>query len=160
LRRAEYARRELLSALANGSLQSVATVLKAGLIYFLLVFGAGFALAFIRLPFLVPRFGIRIAELMEAPVMLAVIVWASRRLAHRTPDLTRLYRLLAGVFALTLLVTAELILAYLLDNRSPSQYIASRDPISGSVYILSLAFFAVAPALWITPPPTRPQSSP
>ena len=57
-------------------------ILKAGLTYFLLVFGAGFALAFIRIPFLVPAFGVRTAELMETPVILAVIAWASRRLVR------------------------------------------------------------------------------
>ena len=124
------------------------SILKAGITYFVLVFGAGFALAFVRLPFLVPRFGVRAAELMEAPVMLAVIFWASRRLAQRNPAMSRPARFAAGVSALILLVTAELALAYFLGARSPSQYIASRDPISGSVYLASLVFFALAPALW------------
>jgi hypothetical protein len=123
-------------------------VLRGGLVYFLIVFGAGFALAFIRLPFLVPRFGVRTAELMETPVMLAVIVWASWRLARQNPTLGRPLRLAAGLFAFILLVVAELLVAVLLGARSPSEYIASRDPVSGSVYLASLVFFAVAPALW------------
>lgn len=126
--------------------------LKAALIYFLLVFGAGFALAFVRLPFLVPRFGVRAAELMEMPVMLAVIIWASRRLAHNYPELKRTGRLAAGLVAFLFLVSAELFVAYSLGALSPSQYIASRDPISGSVYLASLVFFAVAPALWNSGP--------
>ncbi len=127
-------------------------ILKAGLMYFLLVFGAGFALAFVRLPFLVPRFGVRAAELMETPVMLAVIIWASRRLAHNHPPWERPGRLAAGLVALLFLVSAELAVAYLLGAQSPSQYIASRDPISGSVYLASLLFFVVAPALWNSGP--------
>jgi hypothetical protein len=123
-------------------------ILKAGLVYFLLVFGAGFALAFVRVPFLVPAFGVRIAELMETPIMLAVIVWASRRLARTQPAFSRGQRLAAGILALACLVVAELAVAYFLGARSPSQYIASRDPVSGSVYFASLVFFAVAPALW------------
>lgn len=123
-------------------------ILKAGLVYFLLVFGTGFALAFVRIPFLVPRFGIRAAELMEMPVMLGVILWASRRLAHRHPGLTRTRRLAAGMLAFALLVSAELAVAYALGARSPAQYLASRDPVSGSVYLASLLLFAVAPALW------------
>ena len=51
---------------------------KAGLLYFALVFGTGFLLGPIRLLWLVPRFGTRIAELMEMPVMLVVIVLAAR----------------------------------------------------------------------------------
>jgi hypothetical protein len=132
-------------------------ILKVGLIYFLVVFGAGFALAFVRLPFLVPRFGARTAELLEMPVMLTVIVWASWRLARRHPELSRPARIGAGLFALVLLVGAEFLVAYFLGAHSPSQYIASRDPVSGGVYLASLVVFAVAPALWISRP--RPNNS-
>ncbi|KIF83116.1 hypothetical protein [Noviherbaspirillum autotrophicum] len=123
-------------------------VLKAGLIYFLIVFGTGFALAFVRIPFLVPRFGVCMAELLEMPVMLAVIVWASRRLVRRHPELSRSSRLIAGIVAFALLVSAELAVAYFMSNRTPGQYVASRDPVSGGVYLASLLIFAVAPALW------------
>lgn len=130
------------------SQSTLPSVLRAGLIYFLIVFGAGFALAFIRLPLLVPRFGVRAAELMEMPVMLAVIAWASWRLAKRHAELGRGSRLLAGLFAFALLATAELLLAWFLGPGSPTEYIASRDPVSGSVYLVSLVIFAVAPAMW------------
>lgn len=123
--------------------------LKAGLVYFLIVFGTGFALAFVRIPFLVPALGVRTAELLEMPVMLAAIGWASHRLALRHRDWGRTRRLSAGLFALALLVCAELGLAYVLDGRSPGEYVASRDPVSGSVYLASLLVFAAAPALWI-----------
>ncbi len=127
-------------------------ILKAGLVYFLLVFGAGFALALVRIPFLVPRFGVRMAELAETPVMLLVILWASHRLARHTPLLGRPARLASGCTAFVLLISAELALAYFMGVRSPSQYIASRDPVSGSVYLGSLVFFAIAPALWNSGP--------
>tara|TARA_R110002020_G_scaffold23941_2_gene79204 strand:+ start:537 stop:956 length:420 start_codon:yes stop_codon:yes gene_type:complete len=130
------------------SQSTLPSVLRAGLIYFLIVFGAGFALAFIRLPLLVPRFGVRAAELMEMPVMLAVIAWASWWLAKRHAELGRGSRLLAGLFAFALLATAELLLAWFLGPGSPAEYIASRDPVSGSVYLVSLVIFAVAPAMW------------
>ena len=45
---------------------------KAGVLYFALVFGAGFVLGTIRTLGVVPRVGARIAELMETPVMLVV----------------------------------------------------------------------------------------
>lgn len=142
----------------------VMRILKAGLVYFLLVFGAGFALAFIRIPFLVPAFGVRTAELMEMPVMLAVIAWASRRLARTHPSFPRGERLAAGMLALALLVAAELGVAYFLGARSPGQYLASRDPVSGGAYLASLVFFAVAPAVWTgraTPnPPSGPMAHP
>ncbi|MCO5102055.1 MAG: hypothetical protein M9885_14380 [Burkholderiaceae bacterium] len=122
-------------------------ILKAALAYFLVVFGTGFALALVRVPVLVPRLGVRTAELIEMPVMLGVIVWASRRLARRNPALARGERLTAGCVAFVLLVSAELIVAGLVGS-SPGEYVASRDPVSGAVYLASLLFFAVAPALW------------
>jgi hypothetical protein len=127
-------------------------LLRAAALYFLQVFGAGFALACIRIPLLAPRFGGRVAELMEMPVMLAVIVWASRRLAQRHPGFGRGGRLAAGMAAFCLLVGAELGVAWAFGARSPAEYIASRDPVSGGVYLASLVFFAVAPALWRVAP--------
>ncbi len=135
-------------------------ILRAGFVYFLIVFGAGFALALIRIPFLVPRFGVRTAELIEAPAMLLVILWASRYLARRNAPLGRPARLAAGCTAFVLLVAAELGVAYFLGARSPSDYLASRDPISGSVYLASLVFFAVAPALWAPSAGTGPSFKP
>jgi len=126
--------------------------LEPAVLYFLQVFATGFALAFIRIPLLVPRFGVRVAELMEMPLMLAVIAWASYRIARRHPELGRGRRLAAGLLALGLLVCAELAIAMALGADSPGEYIASRDPVSGSVYLASLLFFAMAPALWRTRP--------
>ena len=53
-------------------------IIEAGFIYFLLVFGLGFVLGAIRVPFLVPRLGKRKAELLEMPFMLLGIVLASQ----------------------------------------------------------------------------------
>ena len=60
-------------------------IAKAGALYFALVFGAGFLLGPVRLEFVAPRLGARMAELIEAPVMFVVILassrWVLRRLA-------------------------------------------------------------------------------
>jgi hypothetical protein len=45
-------------------------VVKAGALYFAVVFAAGFALGAIRTRWVAPRAGTRMAELMEAPIML------------------------------------------------------------------------------------------
>jgi hypothetical protein len=42
-------------------------ILKAGVLYFAVIFGAGFVLGLIRILWLVPRLGTRVAELLEAP---------------------------------------------------------------------------------------------
>ncbi len=122
--------------------------LSAAAAYFGLVFGAGFMLGAIRVPFLVPRLGERVAELAEMPVMLVVIVLAARFVVRRfgAPPPVSAW-LPVGALALAFLVGAELALAALLQSRSVGDYVASRDPISGSVYLAMLGVFALMPAI-------------
>jgi hypothetical protein len=125
-----------------------APAIKAGLAYFALVFGAGFVLGALRVSFLVPRFGERIAELGEMPLMFAVIVFAARFVTRRFAIPRSIpARLGTGLLALGLLLAAELLLAVVLQERSLADYLASRDPVSGSVYLAMLALFALMPAL-------------
>ncbi len=122
--------------------------IRAGLAYFGLVFGAGFVLGALRIPFLVPRLGERLAELVEMPIMFAVIVAAARFVTRRFgvgPSVPA--RLATGLLALGLLLAAELLLTLAVSGRSPAEYVASRDPVSGSVYLAMLAVFAVMPLL-------------
>lgn len=114
--------------------------------YFALVFGTGFALGAIRVPLLVPRLGVRMAELIEMPVMAVVIVLAARFIVRRFAlPTTAALRLVVGGAALALLVAAELLLAVALQGQTVAAYIASRDPVSGSVYLLMLGVFALMP---------------
>ncbi|MBN8284218.1 hypothetical protein [Zoogloea sp.] len=120
--------------------------IKAGMAYFALVFGAGFVLGALRVPFLVPRLGERTAELIEMPFMLVVIVMAARFIVRRfgLPG-TAPARLGAGLLALAVLLGAEVLLAVLLQDRTLGEYVASRDPVSGTVYLAMLALFAAMP---------------
>ena len=120
--------------------------LKASLTYFALVFGTGFLFGIIRVPFLVPRLGVRTAELIEMPLMFLAILFAARYVVRRFALLTSA-RLATGLIALALLLTAELTLAMVIQRESLAAYIASRDPISGSVYLLMLGVFALMPRL-------------
>jgi hypothetical protein len=128
--------------------QHVTKVLKAGVLYFVLVFGAGFALGPVRILWVVPRFGTRTAELIETPIMLVAIIasarWIVRRLA--VPS-TASSRLGMGCVALSLLLVAEFTLVLWLRGMSVSEYLASRDPVSGTVYYATLAVFAAMPLL-------------
>ncbi|MBL8429083.1 MAG: hypothetical protein JNJ95_04220 [Dechloromonas sp.] len=127
--------------------------IKAGTSYFALAFGAGFVMGMIRVPFLVPRLGERIAELIEMPFMLVVIVLAARFVIRRFALPARsLVRLGTGLIALGLLVAAELLLAVALQDRSLGDYIASRDPLSGSVYLAMLILFALMPLILLRRP--------
>jgi hypothetical protein len=121
---------------------------KAGVVYFALVFGAGFALGSVRVPFLVPRIGERLAELIETPIMFVVIAWAARFVTRRFAlHTSAAARLGAGLIALALLLAAELVLVLVLQGRSIGEYVASRDPVSGSVYLAMLVLFALMPSI-------------
>jgi hypothetical protein len=122
--------------------------LSAGVRYFAVVFGAGFVLGTIRLLWAVPRFGPRIAELLEMPIMLVVIVVAARWVVRsRTVPLTPSRRLGMGGVALALLLIGELTLALGLRGLSIRDDLAGRDPVSGTVYLVMLGVFAMMPWL-------------
>lgn len=123
-------------------------ILKAGILYFVAVFGSGFVLGIIRTLWIVPRFGTRKAELMEAPIMFVIIVVAARWVALR-PGLraSPLARLAAGLFALGLLLLSEFTVVLWIRGLTIADYLASRDPVAGAVYALLLAAFALMPML-------------
>ena len=123
-------------------------IVRSGLLYFALVFGAGFVLGTIRTLWVVPRFGERNAELMEAPLMLAVTFLAARWMErHSLLPSAQAARLGVGLVALALLLAAEFAVVLRLRGLSIAEYVATRDPVAGAVYLLSLGFFALAPLL-------------
>ncbi|HMZ82610.1 MAG TPA: hypothetical protein PLL06_23140 [Acidobacteriota bacterium] len=127
---------------------SFRTILKTGLLYFLLVFGVGFILGPIRILWLVPRLGERYAELIEMPLMLAAIILVARWMIRRfqIPTDTGV-RLGMGFLAVVLLISVEFTMVLKLRALTLEQYFQSRDPISGTVYYLMLVVFALMP--WI-----------
>ena len=127
---------------------TIMQILRAGVLYFVLVFGAGFVLGIVRTLWVVPRVGTRTAELMETPVMLVVTVLAARWIVLRlaVPHFLSA-RLGMGAIALGLLLTAEFELVLWLRGISIGTYLATRDPVSGTVYYVMLALFAIMPLL-------------
>ena len=122
--------------------------MRASFSYFALVFAAGFVLGVVRTSVLVPRIGVRMAELSEMPFMLVVIFVAARYVsAWFNLPAKATVRLGVGLLALACLMATELLLALLLQNLTPAQYLATRDPVSGSVYLGMLGLFALMPAL-------------
>jgi len=121
-------------------------ILKAGVLYFALVFGTGFVIGSFRILWVVPRFGTRIAELMEAPIMFVVIIVAARWIVGRLalPYIVSI-RLSMGCIALGLLLIAEFTLVLMLRGLSLSEYLSSRDPVSGTVYCAMLGVFTIMP---------------
>jgi hypothetical protein len=126
----------------------VSQTIRAGFVYFVIVLGTGFILGAFRVPILVPRIGERWAELAEMPIMATVIYIAAGFILRRFPEVASPSRsLMAGVLALALSVAAELALATVLQDRTLAEFIASRDKVSGSVYLALLLVFAVMPRI-------------
>ena len=123
-------------------------ILKAGALYFALVFAAGCVLGPFRILWAVPRFGERMGELMETPIMLVVIILAARWIARRVIASPAPSTLLGvGCVALGFLLVAEFTAVLWLRGLTIGEYFASRDPVSGAVYIVMLGVFAVMPLL-------------
>jgi hypothetical protein len=123
-------------------------IFKAAALYFLAVFAVGFALGIVRVLWAAPRFGERAAELAEMPLMLAAIFaaagWVVRRFAiPHAPSAS----IGVGLIALGFLLSAELTVVLGLRGLTFSEYVSTRDPVSGAAYFLMLVVFAVMPWL-------------
>ncbi len=81
---------------------------------------------------------------METPIMLVVTIVAARWIVlHFAVPSTPSSRLGMGCIALVLLLLAEFGFVLWLRGLSIRDYLATRDPVSGTVYYVMLAAFAV-----------------
>lgn len=138
----------VLGCNARMSDSTVIQVLKVSALYFAGVFAVGFLLGAIRTLWVEPKLGTRVAELIEAPIMLLVVTFAARTIVRRHVELSqRRHWLTVGLVALTLLLVVEFTAVLRLRDLSLSEYFATRDPVSGTVYYVLLGLFAVMPLL-------------
>lgn len=93
-------------------------ILQAAALYFLLVFGAGFVLGTGRVLIVIPLLSERVAELLEMPLMLGVIVFAARWIVR--------YRLAAPRLSTTLSV-GFLSLGIIIIRRARRGNVAQRN---------------------------------
>lgn len=124
------------------------TALKAGIAYFALVFGAGFVLGTMRVLVLVPVLGSRAAELLEMPVMLAVVFLAARWLTRRfavPPQAGP--RLFMGAVALALSLAVDFTVVLKLRGMTLQQYFDTFDPVAGGAFYGALLVMALMPWL-------------
>lgn len=121
-------------------------ILKAGALYFTLVFAVGFVLGTIRTLWIAPALGARTAELIEEPIMVGVSIFAARWVVRwlRFPVDWR-SRLALGCVALGLMLLAEFTFVLWIRGLTLREYLAARDPISGGAYVLALVAFALMP---------------
>jgi hypothetical protein len=122
--------------------------LRAGAIYFLIVFAAGWVMAPIRALLLIPRLGSTGGYAIEAVIMLIVMalaaLWAIRRFAVPADSTSRIAMGLAG---LVLLLIAELLGSWWIRGLHPVDYVGSFDPLTGLISLILYAVFAAMPAL-------------
>lgn len=123
-------------------------ILRLSLLYFALVFGAGFVLGPIRVLILEPRLSVRLAELLEMPVMLLVIWvaagWIARRFAQNTSALDKLR---VGVLTVVYVLSADVAVGVFLRGMTVTQVFSRRDVVSSIAYYGLLALCAVM--LWL-----------
>lgn len=121
---------------------------RAGFVYSALVFGTGFILGCVRVPFLAPRLGERWAELAEMPVMAAAVVYSARLVERRFSLSTDVAtRLAVGGIGLIFLLAAELALVRPLRDESIAEYVAGKDRLAGTVYVAMLGLYTLMPLL-------------
>jgi hypothetical protein len=120
--------------------------IRAGALYFAIVFPVGFALGALRTLIIAPRLGETLAVLLEAPVILTVsgfvAAWCVRRL--KVPAAPR-SRLAMGGVAFALLMVAELGVSLIVFDRSISQYLAGYRSAAGALGLGAQLAFAWAP---------------
>jgi hypothetical protein len=114
-------------------------------LYFTLVFGAGFLLGCIRVPFIEPLLGARVSELLEMPVMFVAIVLAARLIVLRSVGLSDSDLLMVGSGAAVLILAADVLVGVLLRGLSLWEVFTARDPVSGAAYYLMVLICAAMP---------------
>jgi pimeloyl-ACP methyl ester carboxylesterase len=123
-------------------------VLKAAGLYFLAVFAAGLALGTLRVLWLVPQVGGRAAELLEMPLMLAVMIYAARAVVRRYALPSRpSVRLGVGLLAAAFILAVELGIVLPVRGISFGEYWDHLDPVAGSFYYMLLGVYALLPLL-------------
>ncbi|HXJ00933.1 MAG TPA: hypothetical protein VNH44_06905 [Micropepsaceae bacterium] len=123
---------------------------KAGLVYFAIVFVAGFALGAVRILYVVPHLGATGAVLIELPVML-VISWIACGVVVRRFAIPQHmgHRLTMGTVAFVLLMLAELALARVAFGLSPEQFVNAFATPNGAIGLVGQIAFALFPLMHV-----------
>lgn len=123
-------------------------VLKAGVIYFLIVVGAEFVLEVVRFQVVALHVNERLAEMLEIPnVLLATMIGARWVVDQFTlPPLPGI-RLGVGLVALCLMLISEWTVIQALQSLSVEGYVTSQDAAVGTIPIGALGVLTVMPFL-------------
>ena len=122
--------------------------IRAGVLYFVAVFGIGFLLGTVRILVLIPRLGELVSTFIELPIILSVAWLVSDFLTHRfnVPSEWRV-RLSMGIIAFGLLMAAELGLSVWLFGSTVEGYFAAYQSLPKIIGLAGQAAFALIPLL-------------
>lgn len=132
----------------------------AGVLFFALVFLAGFALGMLREIILRAFIGPDAARLLELPVMIAISWFAARAVMHRFGPFTRNAAFDIGLLAFLLLQLAEFVLGYWVLRITPLAWLASNFTLTGFLSLLAQATLIVLPAYVSPLAPDMPDDTP
>lgn len=120
--------------------------MRAATVYFACVFGAGFVLGAVRVALLEPMIGAGTAQLLEMPLMMAVIVLSARWLVRRDREgIGGRGWLGAGALAACGVLLADLLVGMVLRGMTAWQLFAGREVAPALAYGGLLLAFAVGP---------------
>jgi hypothetical protein len=124
------------------------TALKAGAIYFGIVFAAAFALGALRVLYIIPHIGETGAVLIEIPVLLTLSWWVCGAVLKRYPVAQHIgRRALMGLASFTLLMAAEFGLATFFFGRNPDEFLGGLSTPSGAIGLAGQIAFALIPLM-------------
>ena len=122
--------------------------LTAGLVYFAVVFSAGFVLGAIRTIWLSPAMGQLGAVAIELPFMLAASWLACGWCLHTFSISDQLRQALMGAVAFVVLMAAEAGLAIAAFGMRPEEYVAGLLTAAGLLGLSGQVAFAVMPLVY------------
>jgi hypothetical protein len=130
--------------------------LKAGTIYFAIVYAIGFFLGTVRVLLLLPLVGETAAVLFEAPVML-LVSWIAARWSAKTFSVPAkpLPRVVMGAVAFALLMAGELAVSNLVFDRSLDDMLTAYRSLSGILGLTAQVIFALLPLVQAVLPRRR-----
>jgi hypothetical protein len=122
--------------------------LRSGVLYFLVVFAAGFVLGVLRTLFVAPHVGALAAVAIELPIILAAAWWVSARL-QRGSSLTLRDAGLMGGTAFVLLMLAEATMSIALFGRTIAEHLSLYADADHRLGLAGQIAFALIPVVQV-----------
>jgi hypothetical protein len=127
--------------------------IRAGTIYFALVFAIGFVFGTVRQLLLVPYLGDLKSIAVEAPLMVAASYLVARSVIRRLEVPREIGpRLQMGLTALTLLIVVEAVSSQVLRGWTFEQWLAHFATAQGLLSLVLFLFFAAMPLILLRKP--------